>query len=119
MGNGTLQTLVDLPIYITEDFSSNLVCGSKGEQKVFFTESKLMPGRCAAQSHLRRFTIVKETKCVYGFETVDHFVGYYKGFETQKHRLTDALSCLFLKGLSEKPKRMFLRTLNGLSQWSN
>jgi hypothetical protein len=55
-----------------------------------------MSGHCTARSHLSRFRIVEEVICVRlkDYETVDHFIWHFERFETERGRLTDALTAL-------------------------
>jgi hypothetical protein len=53
-----------------------------------------MSGHCTAQSHLSRFRIFEEAICVClrNYETVDHLIRHCERSETERRRLTDALT---------------------------
>jgi hypothetical protein len=58
--------------------------------------SRKVSGHCAARLHLSRFRIVEEEMCVClkDYETVDQLICDCERFETERRRLTDALTAL-------------------------
>jgi hypothetical protein len=70
--------------------------GQREDRKFFSILARIMSGHCAARSHLSRFRIVEGAKCIYlkDYETVDHLIWHCKRLETQRRRLTDALTAL-------------------------
>jgi hypothetical protein len=70
--------------------------GQSEDRKFLSTVSRIMSSHCTARSHLRRFRIVKGAVCIClkEYELVDHLIWYCKRFETERCRLTDALTAL-------------------------
>jgi hypothetical protein len=63
---------------------------------LFLLVSRITSGHCAARSHLIRYRIVEEAmcECLKDYETVDHLIRHCERFETERRRLTDALTAL-------------------------
>jgi hypothetical protein len=75
--------------------------------------SRIMSGHFTARSHLSRFRIVEEAICIClrDYETVDHLIWHCERFETERHRLTDALTVLDVQ------LQTIVRDLCALKKW--
>jgi hypothetical protein len=70
--------------------------GQRADRKFISTVLRIMSGHCTTRSHLSRFRIVEGVicTCLKDYETVYHLIWYCERFETERRRLTDALTAL-------------------------
>jgi hypothetical protein len=72
--------------------------GQREDRKFVFTVLRIMSGHCirTPRSHLSRFKIVERAicLCLKDYEKVDHLIWHCERFESEKRRLTDALTAL-------------------------